>query len=65
MDGSTRASRSSRSQPRTMASSVVPSTCTLARSELDQLHGGLDAEVGGQEGVLDVLPGLLVEAAAA
>ena len=34
MDGSTRASRSSRSQPRTMASSVVPSTCTLARSEL-------------------------------
>ena len=31
---------------------------------LDELGGGLDAEVGGDEGVLDLLPRLLVELAA-
>src|SRR3954471_7707853 len=31
---------------------------------VDELGGGLDPEVGGDEGVLDLLPGLLVEPAA-
>ena len=64
MSGWTSASRSSRSQPRTVASSVVPVDLDAGAQRVDELGGGLDAEVGGDEGVLDLLPGLLVELAA-
>ena len=39
----------------------VPSTFTRSRRPLDQFLGGGDADVGGEQGVLDLLPGVLVE----
>ena len=54
------------SQASTSASLVGagPSTLTLVRSRSTSSCRGGDAEVGGEQGVLDLLPRLLVEAAA-
>ena len=62
IDGSTRASRSSWSQRR---AGLVRGVLDLdpGAQLVDQFGRGLDAEVRGEQGVLDLLPGLLVELA--
>ena len=62
MVGSTSASSSSRSTAR--GSAVGALDPQPGAQLLDQLLGGRDADVGGEQGVLDRLPGVLVEAVA-
>ena len=63
MVGSTRASSSSRSTVRGVAG-LGALDAEPGAQPLDQLLGRGDADVGGEQGVLDRLPGVLVEAVA-
>ena len=55
---------SSRRMPRSSLVFLMPSTRTRVLSRLDQVVGRGQAHVGGQEGLLDLLPGGLVEGVA-
>ena len=59
--GSTRVSSSSRSRARTDSASRDAERLDPGAQPLDQLLGRADADVGGEQGVLDLLPGVLVE----
>ncbi len=59
--GSTRASSSSRSRARAPATSETPSTRVRRCSAATSSCVGPDAEVGGEQGLLDLVPGVLVE----